>query len=160
MLITFSLIVISVIKIEFIFDHVEEEKDKKGKEKENSYKERNEAEKEGKERLFHQPFVSYTLDRRMEIIKLCMCKKWPLCRVSVCRFEAMRHCSSGIDLERANKCSANISTQSTGHNNSITIIILLKRLSLPQTSLWSFEQQVRSEQGKDEAFGRGFSRLL
>ena len=31
----------------------------------------------------------------------------------------------------------------------------LKRLSRPQTSLWSFKQQVRSEQGKDEAFGEG-----
>ena len=35
---------------------------------------------------------------------------------------------------------------------------LIKRLSRPQTSLWSFKQQVRSEQGKDEASGRGFSR--
>ena len=38
------------------------------------------------------------------------------------------------------------------------VVILLKRLSRPQTSLWSFLQQVRSEQGQDEAFGRGFSR--
>ena len=38
-------------------------------------------------------------------------------------------------------------------NETGQLVIKLKRLSLPQTSVWVIYQQVRSEQGKDEVFG-------